>query len=47
MSRSFYVGEDVKQEDVKAKYENGILKLSIPKTPERKVEEKKTIAIEG
>ena len=47
MSRSFYVGEDVKQEDVKAKYENGILKLSIPKTPEKKVEEKKTIAIEG
>lgn len=47
MSRSFYVGEDVKQEDVKAKYENGILKLSIPKTPEKKAEEKKTIAIEG
>ena len=47
MSRSFYVGEDVKQEDVKAKYENGILKLSIPKTPEKKVEEKKAIAIEG
>ena len=46
-SRSFYVGEDVKQEDVKAKYENGILKLSIPKTPEKKAEEKKTIAIEG
>ena len=47
MSRSFYVGEDVKQEDVKAKYENGILKLSIPKTPEKKAEEKKAIAIEG
>ena len=47
MSRSFYVGEDVKQEDVKAKYENGILKLSIPKRPEKKVEEKKAIAIEG
>ena len=46
-SRSFYVGEDVKQEDVKAKYENGLLKLSIPKTPEKKVEEKKAIAIEG
>ena len=46
-ARSFYVGEDVKQEDVKAKYENGILKLSIPKTPEKKVEEKKAIAIEG
>ena len=31
MSRSFYVGDDVTQEDIKAKYENGILKLSIPK----------------
>lgn len=47
MSRSFYVGEHVKQEDVKAKYENGILKLSIPKETEKAVEQKKTIAIEG
>lgn len=49
MSRSFYVGEDVKQEDVHAKYENGVLKLSIPKMEEKKpqVEEKKYIAIEG
>lgn len=29
--RSFYVGEKVKQEDVGAKFENGILRLSIPK----------------
>ena len=29
MSRSFYVGDAIKQEDVKAKYENGILKLSM------------------
>ena len=49
MSRSFYVGEDVKQEDIRAKYESGVLKLSIPKTEPKKpeIEEKKYIAIEG
>ena len=31
MQRSFYVGEGVKTEDVKAKYEDGVLKLDIPK----------------
>lgn len=49
MSRSFYVGTDVKQEDIHAKYESGVLKLSIPKAEEKKpeLEEKKYIAIEG
>lgn len=47
MSRSFYVGSGVTQEEVKAKYENGILKLSIPKKPEKSVEKKNHIAIEG
>ena len=49
MSRSFYVGEDIEQEDIHAKYESGVLKLSIPKAEEKKpaVEEKKYIAIEG
>ena len=47
MSRSFYVGEDVTQEDIKAKFEDGILKLSIPKKDAQAVETKKTIAIEG
>ena len=48
MSRSFYVGEDVKQEDIHAKYESGVLKLSIPKAEEKKpeIEEKKYITIE-
>ncbi|MBR5090509.1 MAG: Hsp20/alpha crystallin family protein, partial [Ruminiclostridium sp.] len=32
MSRSFYVGDQIKQEDVKAKFENGVLKLEVPKT---------------
>ncbi len=46
-SRSFYVGEEVKQEDIKAKFENGILHLQIPKKqPERIVEQNKYIAIE-
>ncbi len=47
MQRSFYVGDDVTQEDIKAKFENGILKLSIPKKDAKAVETKKTIAIEG
>ncbi len=47
MSRSFYVGDDVKQEDIKAKFENGVLQLTIPKEEKAPVEEKKTIAIEG
>ena len=34
--RSYYVGEDVEQENVKAKYENGILSLSVPKMQPKK-----------
>ena len=47
MSRSFYVGGDVTEEDIKAKYEDGILRLSIPKKEAKAVENKKYIAIEG
>ena len=47
MQRSFYVGDGVTEEDVKAKFEDGILKLSIPKKEAKAVETKKTIAIEG
>ncbi len=48
VSRTFYVGEAVKEEDIKAKFENGILTLSVPKKIEEpKVEEQKFIAIEG
>ena len=47
-SRSFYGGEGVKEEDIRAKFENGILKLSIPKVENKpQVEEQKYIAIEG
>ena len=47
MQRSFYVGDAVTEKDVKAKFEDGILKLSIPKKDTKEVETKKTIAIEG
>ncbi len=36
--RSYYVGEDVEQENVRAKYENGILTLTVPKTQPKKIE---------
>lgn len=47
MSRSFYVGDDVSQEDIHAKFENGILQLTIPKKDAKAVEQNNYIAIEG
>lgn len=47
MSRSFYVGDAVKEEDIHAKYEDGILKLSVPKKDPKAVESTGYIAIEG
>ena len=47
VSRSFYVGKYVTEEDIHAKFENGILKLSVPKVEAPKVEENKYISIEG
>ena len=46
MKRSFYVGERITEEDIKAKFENGILVVNIPKEELKKVEEKKYITIE-
>ena len=47
-SRSFYVGENITQEDIKAKFEDGILKITVPKEEEKpQIEENKYIAIEG
>jgi len=46
-SRSFYVGNSVTQEDVKAKFEDGILKLEIPKKQLDEVTQQNYIAIEG
>ena len=46
-ARSFYVGEGVRQEDIHAKFEDSILKLSIPKEVKNQIEESNYIAIEG
>ena len=47
-SRQFYVGEDVEEADIKAKFENGLLQITVPKKVEQpKLEEPRTIAIEG
>ncbi|MDY3092370.1 MAG: Hsp20/alpha crystallin family protein [Erysipelotrichaceae bacterium] len=45
-SRSYYVGEYVKPEDIKAKFDNGILTLVIPNTDKKQVEASKPIMIE-
>ena len=46
-SRSFYVGDHITREDIKASFENGTLKLVFPKmTPERVEAQKKYITIE-
>lgn len=47
MQRSFYVGENITEEDIKASYESGVLHLMIPRKEAPKAPEKKTILIEG
>lgn len=48
MSRSFYVGDAIKEEDIHARYENGILKLALPKEEPKAIEGKSHyISIEG
>ncbi len=44
-SRNYYVGEGLKEEDIKASFKNGILSIEFPKEVEKKVEEKKYIPI--
>ena len=45
-SRSFYIGDDIKVEDIKASFRNGILSLTVPKVnPEDETPEKKYIEI--
>ena len=47
-SRQFYVGEDVEEADIKARFDNGTLQISVPKKVEQpKLEEPRNIAIEG
>ena len=45
-SRSFYVGEELTAEDIKAKYDNGELKIVLPKKDQKEIEAKKNIMIE-
>lgn len=45
-SRSFYVGENLKEEDIKAAFKNGILTLTVPKEQQKKIEDKKYIQID-
>ena len=49
MSRSWYVGDDIKKDEIKASYKNGVLSLTVPKAEPKKdlPEEQKYIAIEG
>ena len=47
MQRSFFVGEQLTEEDIGAKYEHGVLSLTIPKKEVQKLPEKKVIMIEG
>ena len=46
-SRSFYVGKEITQDDVHAKFEDGVLKITVPKKEEKEVEENRRISIEG
>lgn len=45
--RSFYVGDGLREEDIKARFENGVLSLTFPKEAPQQVPEKKQILIEG
>ena len=46
--RSFYVGEDITEEDIKGEFKHGILKLFVPKKEAKPaVEQKKYVSIEG
>ena len=47
VSRSFFVGKDLTEEDIRARFENGILHIALPKEAPKKIEENKYIAIEG
>ena len=47
MQRSFYVGEDITRDEIHAKYEDGVLRLTVPKKEEtKKLPENETIMIE-
>ena len=45
-SRSFYVGENIKAEDIRARFENGILNIVLPSKEQKSIETKQTVTIE-
>ena len=45
-SRSFYVGDNIKAEDIKAKFENGILNIVMPSKEQKSIETKQVVTIE-
>ena len=47
LQRSFYVGDNLTEQDITARFENGVLSLNLPKPEARKLPEKKVIMIEG
>ncbi len=47
LQRSFYVGEALTEEDITAKFENGVLSLAIPKKETKKLPQRRTIQIQG
>ena len=46
LSRSFYVGQNITVEDMNAKFENGILQISVPKAAQKQLPKKNVLAIE-
>ena len=46
MNRTFYVGDNLTQQDIQAKFEDGILKISVPKKDVQQIKQNKYIAIE-
>ena len=47
MQRSFFVGRNVTEDEIKARFEDGVLRLTVPKKEAPKIPEKKTIMIDG
>ena len=47
MQRSFYVGETLTEADIKAKFEDGVLCIEVPKAEPKEPPQQRLIAIEG
>lgn len=45
-TRNFYIGENITEDEIKASFKNGVLKVEIPKKEEKKIQEKKYIQID-